>query len=94
MRKEPCNRRKAINSSVALSQNDEINYENFKMRRYALKLFMGSIGRSWLSEGKLQEKMNVIFEEVLPVSPVLGAHTGPTFTGLIIGPMSLFADLI
>ncbi len=31
--------------------------------------------------------------EVIPVAPVLGAHTGASLTGLIIGPLALFADL-
>ena len=69
--------------------------EKFKNEKVRAQIVHGinPEGVEYLKE-KLQEKMNVIFEEVLPVSPVLGAHTGPTLTGLIIGPMSLFADLI
>lgn len=42
----------------------------------------------------MKKKLNVIFEEVVPIAPVLGAHTGPSLVGLIIGPQSLFKDLI
>lgn len=47
-----------------------------------------------LLKSKIEEKLNAIQEEVLPVSPVLGAHTGPSLTGLIIGRMALFEGLI
>jgi len=86
---------KLINFKRALAQIVEINYEKFKNEKVRAQIVHGinPEGVEYLKE-KLQEKLDVVFEEVLPVSPVLGAHTGPTLTGLIIGPMSFFADLI
>lgn len=48
-------------------------------------------GAAYLMDA-IKKKMNVIFEEVIPISPVLGAHTGPSLVGLIIGPQALFQD--
>lgn len=50
-------------------------------------------GVEYLRE-KLSAKLDVMFEDVVPVAPVLGAHTGPSLVGLIIGPRALFADLL
>lgn len=42
----------------------------------------------------MKDKLNIVREEVLRVSPVLGVHTGPGIVGLAITPMILFKDLI
>ncbi len=43
---------------------------------------------------KAGEHLNLKFEEVVPVAPALGAHVGASLTGIIMGPVSLFADLL
>ncbi|MBQ6341701.1 MAG: DegV family protein [Anaerolineaceae bacterium] len=42
---------------------------------------------------KAEEELHCTFEPTVPVAPALGAHTGPTLAGIIVGPQSLFADL-
>lgn len=42
---------------------------------------------------KASEELNCSFDPTVPVAPVLGAHTGPSLAGIIVGPQSLFADL-
>ncbi len=42
---------------------------------------------------KLSAAFDCVFDPVLPIAPVLGAHTGPTMVGLSVGPESLFADI-
>lgn len=42
---------------------------------------------------KAEEELRCTFEPTVPVAPALGAHTGPTLAGIIVGPQSLFADL-
>ena len=43
---------------------------------------------------KASEELNCTFEETVPVAPVLGAHTGPSLAGIIVGPKALFSDLM
>ena len=42
---------------------------------------------------KLSAAFDCVFDPVLPIAPVLGAHTGPTMVGLSVGPEALFADV-
>jgi len=42
---------------------------------------------------KLSAAFDCIFDPVLPIAAVLGAHTGPTMVGLSVGPEALFADV-
>ena len=42
---------------------------------------------------KAAEELQCSFDETVPVAPALGAHTGPSLTGIIVGPQSLFSDL-
>ena len=43
---------------------------------------------------KAAEELNCSFEETVPVAPALGAHTGPSLAGIIVGPQALFSDLM
>lgn len=42
---------------------------------------------------KAEDELHCSFEPTVPVAPALGAHTGPTLAGIIVGPQSLFSDL-
>ncbi len=42
---------------------------------------------------KLKATYDCVFDTVLPIAPVLGAHTGPTMVGMAVGPAALFGDL-
>ena len=42
---------------------------------------------------KADEELKCSFEPTVPVAPALGAHTGPSLAGIIVGPQSIFADL-
>lgn len=42
---------------------------------------------------KAEEELHCKFDETVPVAPALGAHTGPSLAGIIVGPQSLFSDL-
>ena len=42
---------------------------------------------------KLSAAFDCVFDPVLPIAPVLGAHTGPTMVGLSVGPAALFSEL-
>ena len=42
---------------------------------------------------KLSAAFDCVFDPVLPIAAVLGAHTGPTMVGLSVGPEALFADV-
>ena len=42
---------------------------------------------------KAEQELKCTFDPTVPVAPVLGAHTGPSLTGIIVGPQSLFSDL-
>ena len=42
---------------------------------------------------KAEEELHCKFDETVPVAPALGAHTGPSLAGIIVGPLSLFSDL-
>ena len=42
---------------------------------------------------KAAEELNCTFDETVPVAPALGAHTGPSLAGIIVGPQALFNDL-
>jgi DegV family protein with EDD domain len=39
---------------------------------------------------KLSSAFNCVFDPILPIAPVLGAHTGPSLVGLSVAPASLF----
>jgi DegV family protein with EDD domain len=43
---------------------------------------------------KMNQRYSCKFEEITPVAPVLGAHTGPTLVGMGVGPLDLFAGLL
>lgn len=43
---------------------------------------------------KAEEELKCRFEETVPVAPALGAHTGPSLAGIIVGPQALFSDLM
>lgn len=43
---------------------------------------------------KLKERFQCRFEEITPVAPVLGAHTGPSLVGLAVAPLALFEGLV
>lgn len=47
-----------------------------------------------LMRQKILEKMNIVLEDTVIVAPALGAHVGPSLTGIIVGPMDLFSDLL
>lgn len=42
---------------------------------------------------KLSAVYDCVFDPVLPIAPVLGAHTGPTMVGMSVGPAALFSEL-
>ena len=42
---------------------------------------------------KAAEELNCTFDETVSVAPALGAHTGPSLAGIIVGPQALFNDL-
>jgi DegV family protein with EDD domain len=42
----------------------------------------------------MKDKLNIVREEVLRVSPVLGVHTGPGIVGMAIMPFDLIKDLV
>ena len=42
----------------------------------------------------LRSRLNVVKEEVLRISPVLGVHTGPGIVGAAVVPMELMEDLV
>ena len=42
---------------------------------------------------KAAEELQCTFDETVPVAPALGAHTGPSLAGIIVGPRALFSDL-
>ena len=44
-------------------------------------------------KNKAAEILKCSFDETVPVAPALGAHTGPSLAGIIVGPMALFSDL-
>ncbi len=54
----------------------------------------------WNPEGveflqkKAKDELDCAFDETVAVAPALGAHTGPSLTGMICGPMSLFSDIL
>ncbi len=43
---------------------------------------------------RMKERLNIIKEETLRVSPVLGVHTGPGIVGMAIVPFVLLQDLL
>ena len=43
--------------------------------------------------GQLAERFEVVWDPIVTVAPVLGAHTGPSIVGLAVGPADLFAEL-
>jgi DegV family protein with EDD domain len=43
---------------------------------------------------RMKDRLNIVREEALRVSPVLGVHTGPGIVGMAIVPMALLNDLI
>ncbi len=73
----------------------DISFEKFQKERVRVQIVHGNSpdGIAFLKE-KIDEKLDAFYETVVPVAPVLGAHTGPSLVGLIIGPMALFTDLI
>jgi DegV family protein with EDD domain len=79
----------------AITQIIEINAEKYGNQKIRAQIVHGLCpdGVEFLKQ-KAIEKLDCIFEDVVPVAPALGAHTGPSLTGLISGPMSLFADLL
>ena len=42
---------------------------------------------------KAEQELKCTFDPTVPVAPALGAHTGPSLAGIIVGPQSLFSDL-
>ena len=42
---------------------------------------------------KAEEELHCSFDPTVPVAPALGAHTGPSLAGIIVGPQALFGDL-
>ena len=47
-----------------------------------------------LIKQKATAELKCAFEDTVPVAPVLGAHTGPSLAGIIVGPQALFSDLM
>lgn len=86
---------KAISFQRALDQIVRLKEKKFGSVPLRAQVVHGQCpeGVAYLIEA-LKKKLNVVCEETLPVSPVLGAHTGPSLVGLIIGPLSLFKELI
>lgn len=41
---------------------------------------------------KLTSTFDCVFDPILPIAPVLGAHTGPSMVGLSVGPAALFKN--
>ncbi len=79
----------------AIAQIVELNAEKYGNQKLRTQIVQGLCpdGVELLKQ-KMSEKLDCFFEETVPVAPALGAHTGPSLTGLISGPMSLFADLL
>jgi DegV family protein with EDD domain len=85
----------AISLKNAINQIVSMNVEKFADAKVRVQLVHGSnMDSNEMLRSKIQEKMNVFFEDVVPVAPVLGAHTGPTLVGIVIGPMAVFSNLI
>jgi DegV family protein with EDD domain len=79
----------------AIAQIVELNTEKDGSQKLRTLIVQGlcTEGIECLNQ-KMSERLDCFFEETVPVAPALGAHTGPSLTGLISGPMSLFADLL
>ena len=85
----------AITFKRAVAQIADINRERYGSEKLRIQLVHGySPDGIELLRQKVIEKLDCFFEETVPVAPVLGAHTGPSLTGMISGPASLFADLL
>lgn len=85
----------AISFKNAINQLANLSVEKFNDTKVRVQIVHGSnMEGVEMLRTKVQEKMDAFFEDVVPVAPVLGAHTGPTLVGLIVGPMSLFKDLL
>ncbi len=85
----------AVTFKRAVAQIVDLNAERFGTEKLRAQIVHGfSPDGIELLKQKAMEKLDCFFEETVPVAPVLGAHTGPSLTGLIAGPMSLFADLL
>ena len=79
----------------AVARLVDINRERYGTEKLRVQLVHGySPDGIELLKQKAMEKLDCFFEETLPVAPVLGAHTGPSLTGIISGPANLFSDLL
>ncbi len=71
---------------------DKIRYANIGPLRAQIVHGHNPEGVEFIKK-KAAEELNCSFEETVPVAPVLGAHTGPSLAGIIVGPKALFSDL-
>ena len=71
---------------------DKVRYANMGPLRAQIVHGNNPEGVEFIKK-KAAEELNCSFEETVPVAPALGAHTGPSLAGIIVGPQALFSDL-
>lgn len=81
--------KRALSRMISL---DKERYANMGPLRAQLVHGNNPEGVEFLKK-KAAEDLNCTFEETVPVAPALGAHTGPSLAGIIVGPQALFSDL-
>ena len=82
--------KRALSRMISL---DKERYANMGALRAQLVHGNNPEGVEFLKK-KASEELNCTFEETVPVAPALGAHTGPSLAGIIVGPQALFSDLM
>lgn len=82
--------KRALSKMISL---DKVRYANMGPLRAQLVHGNNPEGVEFLKK-KAAEELNCTFEETVPVAPALGAHTGPSLAGIIVGPQALFSDLM
>ena len=81
--------KRAMNRMINI---DKVRYEGMGPLRAQLVHGHNPEAVEFLNQ-KAEQELKCTFEPTVPVAPVLGAHTGPSLAGIIVGPQSLFSDL-
>ncbi len=81
--------KRAMTKMISL---DKIRYANMGPLRAQIVHGNNPEGVEFIRK-KAEEELGCTFDDTVPVAPVLGAHTGPSLAGIIVGPKALFSDL-
>ena len=81
--------KRALSRMISL---DKVRYANMGPLRAQIVHGNNPEGVGFIRK-KAEEELHCTFDETVPVAPALGAHTGPSLVGIIVGPQALFSDL-